>query len=179
MVIFNDMFTPLNLHHNYNQHLCCYKPPSWYTSEADIPQKQTCHYETYSIIFTASKVWNDVLRKENKNLLYCEFSAVKKTIIQSFSATMKIIAEMVKLYFVKLQFMVVIKLFILYSFTHIQYLFSILYAVSLYLLLYLFLFHLYMIFLFICFIIVILLLLFHFCLILIFHFFFIFHSYVY
>ena len=172
MVIFNDMFTPLNLHHNHNtcaviNHLL------------DIPQKQTCHYETYSIIFTASKVWNDVLRKENKNLLYCEFSAVKKTIIQSFSATMKIIAEMVKLYFVKLQFMVVIKLFILYSFTHIQYLFSILYAVSLYLLLYLFLFHLYMIFLFICFIIVILLLLFHFCLILIFHFFFIFHSYVY
>ena len=67
----------------------------------------------------------------------------RKPYFKVFSASMKIIAEMIKLYFVKLQFMVVIKIFILYSFTHIQYLFSILYAVSLYLLLYVFLFHLY------------------------------------
>ena len=77
VVIFNNMFTPLNLNQNHNtcaaiNHLL------------DIPQKQTCHYGTYSIIFTASKVSNDILRKSNKDLLYCEFPAFKKTIFQSF-----------------------------------------------------------------------------------------------
>ena len=76
VVIFN-MFTPLFLNHNHNtcaaiNHLL------------GIPQKQTSHYRTYSIVFTASKVWNDILRKSNKDLLYCEFSAFKKTISQSF-----------------------------------------------------------------------------------------------
>ena len=73
-----------------------------------IPQKQTCHYGTYSIVCTASKVWNDILRKSNKDLLCCEFFAFKKTII--FSASMKIITEMIELYFVNLQFMVAIKI---------------------------------------------------------------------
>ena len=114
-----------------------------------IPQKQSCHYGTYSIVCTASKVWNDILRKSNKDLLCCEFFAFKKTII--FSASMKIITEMIELYFVNLQFMVVIKIINFVLFTHIQYLFSILYAVSLYLLLYLFLFHLYIISFFIYF----------------------------
>ena len=47
---------------------------------------------------------------------------------------MRIVAEMIELYFVKLQFMVIVKN-ILYSFTNIQYLLSILYFVSVYLLL--------------------------------------------
>ena len=79
VVILNNIFTPLNLNHDHNtcaaiNHLL------------DIPQKQTCHYGTYSMVFTASKIWNDILRKPNKDLLYCE------------------------LYLVKLQFMVVIKI---------------------------------------------------------------------
>ena len=77
VVIFSDMFTPLNLNQNHNTHDAI-------NHLLDIPQKQTCHYGTYSIIFTASKVWNDILRKSNKDLLYCEFSAFKKTIFQSF-----------------------------------------------------------------------------------------------
>ena len=56
----------------------------------------------------------------------------RKPYSKIFSASMKIIAEIIKFCFVKLQFMVVNKIFILYSFTHIQYLFSIPYAVSLY-----------------------------------------------
>ena len=77
VVIFNDMFTPLNLNHNHVTRAVI-------NHLLDTPQKQTCHYRTYSIIFTASKVWNDVLRKSNKDLLYCEFYAFKKTIFQSF-----------------------------------------------------------------------------------------------
>ena len=58
VVIFNNMFTPLNLNHDHN------------TCAAiklllDILQKQTCHYGTYSMIFKASKIWNDNLRKSN------------------------------------------------------------------------------------------------------------------
>ena len=76
VVIFNNMFTPLNLNHDHNtcaavNHL------------VDIHQKQTCHYGTYSMVFTASKIWN-ILRKSNKDLLYCELSAFKKTIFQRF-----------------------------------------------------------------------------------------------
>ena len=77
VVIFNDMFTPLNLNHNHSTRASI-------NYLFDIPQKGTCHYGTYSIVFTASKVWNDILRKSNKDLLYCEFSAFKKTIFQSF-----------------------------------------------------------------------------------------------
>ena len=33
------------------------------------------------MVFAASKVWNDILRKLNKDLLYFEFDAFKKTII--------------------------------------------------------------------------------------------------
>ena len=77
VVIFNNMFTPLNLNHDRNtrtaiKHLL------------DIPQKQTCHYGTYSMVFTASKIWNDILRKSNKDLLYCDLSAFKKTIFERF-----------------------------------------------------------------------------------------------
>ena len=77
VVIFNNMITPLDLNHDHNtraaiKHLL------------DIPQKQTCHYGTYSMVFTASKIWNDILRKSNKGLLYCELSAFKKTIFQGF-----------------------------------------------------------------------------------------------
>ena len=77
VVIFNDMFIPLNLNYNHNTRAAI-------NHLLDISQKHTCHYRTYSIVFTASKVWNDILRKSNKDLLYCEFSAFKKTIFQSF-----------------------------------------------------------------------------------------------
>ena len=77
VVIFNNMFTLLNLNHNHNTHAAT-------NHLLDIPQKHTCNYRTYSIIFTASKVWNDILRMSNKDLLYCEFSTLKKTIFQSF-----------------------------------------------------------------------------------------------
>ena len=49
----NKMFIPLNLNHNTCaaiNHLL------------DIPQMQTCHYRTYPMVFTASKVWNDILK---------------------------------------------------------------------------------------------------------------------
>ena len=61
------------------------------------------------MVFTDSKVWNDILRKSNKDLLYCEFSASKKPYFKDFSASMEMITELIELYFVKLQFMVVIK----------------------------------------------------------------------
>ena len=80
MVAFNNMFTPLNQNHNYNtcaaiNHLL------------DIPQKQICHCGTYSIVFTASKLWNDglaIIVTCHKHVLYCEVTAFKKTIFQRF-----------------------------------------------------------------------------------------------
>ena len=97
------MFTPLNLNHYHNtcaavDHLL------------DIPQKQTCHYGTYSMVFTASKIWNDTLRKYNKNLLYSGLCAFKKTMFQRFSASMKMITQLIRLYLLKLQLMVVNKI---------------------------------------------------------------------
>ena len=77
IVIFNDIFTQLNLNHNH-------KLRAALNHLLDIPQKQTCHCGTYSMVFTASKVWNDILRKSNKNLLYRELSAFKKTIFLRF-----------------------------------------------------------------------------------------------
>ena len=61
------------------------------------------------MVFTDSKVWNDILRKSNKDLFYCEFSASKKPYFKDFSASMEMVTELIELYFVKLQFMVVIK----------------------------------------------------------------------
>ena len=82
VVILNNIFTPLNLNHDHNtcaaiNHLL------------DIPQKQTCHYGTYSMVFTASKIWNDILRKSNKDLFYCELSVFNKTIFQRFCSKYK------------------------------------------------------------------------------------------
>ena len=56
VVIFNDMFTPLILSHKHNNRAAI-------NHLLDMSQKQTCHYETYSMVFTASKLWNDILRK--------------------------------------------------------------------------------------------------------------------
>ena len=57
----------------------------------------------------------------------------RKLYFQVFSASMKIITEMIEFYFVKLQFMVVIlKWFILYPFTNIQYLLSTLHTLYLF-----------------------------------------------
>ena len=126
MVIFNDMLTPLNLNHNHNTRAAI-------NHLLDIPQKQTRHYGTYSIVFTASEVWNDISRKSNKDPLYCEFPAFRKPYLKVFSASMKIIIEIIKLYFVKLQFMVVTKIIHFMFFYHIQYLFLFhLYVISLY-----------------------------------------------
>ena len=36
------------------------------------------------MVFTSLKVWSGILRKSNKDLLYCEFSAVKKTMFQTY-----------------------------------------------------------------------------------------------
>ena len=72
-------------------------------------RRKTCHSWTYCMVFTDSKVWNDILRKSNKDLFYCEFSASKKPYFKDFSASMEMVTELIELYFVKLQFMVVIK----------------------------------------------------------------------
>ena len=57
----------------------------------------------------------------------------RKLYFKVFSASMKIITEMIEFYFVKLQFMVVIlKWFILYPFTNIQYLLSTLHTLYLF-----------------------------------------------
>ena len=77
VVIFNNMFTPLNLNHDHNTRAAI-------NHLLDIPQKQTCLYETYSIVFSASKIWNDILKKSNKDLLYCKLSAFNNTIFQRF-----------------------------------------------------------------------------------------------
>ena len=73
---------PLNLNHDHNTGATINHP-------LDKTQKQTnmsLRYGTYSMmVFTASKIWNDILRKSDKDLLYCELSAFKKTIFQRFS----------------------------------------------------------------------------------------------
>ena len=57
----------------------------------------------------------------------------RKLYFKVFSASMEIITEMIEFYFVKLQFMVVIlKWFILYPFTNIQYLLSTLHTLYLF-----------------------------------------------
>ena len=57
----------------------------------------------------------------------------RKLYFKVFSASMKIITEMIEFYFVKLQFMVVIlNWFILYPFTNIQYLLSTLHTLYLF-----------------------------------------------
>ena len=77
VVIFNNMFTPLNLNHDHNTRAAI-------NYLLDIPQKQICHYETYSMVFSASNIWNDILKKSNKDLLYFKLSAFKNTIFQRF-----------------------------------------------------------------------------------------------
>ena len=77
VAIFNSMFIPLNLNYDHNTRAAI-------NHLLDIPQKQTCHYGTYSMVFTASKISNNILRKSNKHLLYCHLSAFKKTIFQRF-----------------------------------------------------------------------------------------------
>ena len=77
MGILNNKFTPLNQNHNQNTHAAT-------NSFADKPQKQTCHYGTLSIVTTASKAWNDILRASSTDVLYCEFTTFKKTIFETF-----------------------------------------------------------------------------------------------
>ena len=47
------MFTALNLNHNYNTCAAI-------NHFLDMPQELKCHYGTYSMVFTVSKVWNDI-----------------------------------------------------------------------------------------------------------------------
>ena len=56
VVIFKNMLTQLNLNHNHNTRAAI-------NHLLDIPQKQTCNYGTYFMVFTASRIWNDILRK--------------------------------------------------------------------------------------------------------------------
>ena len=77
VVIFNNMFTPLNLNYDHNTRAAI-------NHLLDIPQKQTCHYGTYSMVFTALKIWNKIFRKSNKDLLYSQLSAFKETLFQRF-----------------------------------------------------------------------------------------------
>ena len=47
------MFTALNLNHNCNTRAAI-------NHFLDMPQKLKFHYRTYSMVFTVSKVWNDI-----------------------------------------------------------------------------------------------------------------------
>ena len=88
---------------------------------------------TYSMVFTALKVWNDILGKSNKDLLYCEFSQFTKIIFQRFFSKLKTITELIKPYFVKLQSMGVIKIihFVFFYQYSVSYFYSV-YCISLY-----------------------------------------------
>ena len=61
------------------------------------------------MVFTPSKVWNGILRKLNEDLIV-NFLHSRKPYFKDFSENMKIITELTEPYFVKLQFMVVIKI---------------------------------------------------------------------
>ena len=75
--VFNDMFTTMN--HNYNpitrgsvNHLL------------NIPQGKTTHFGDYSLRSTASKVWNNLHRSSNCNLLTCKNTEFKHSMQQIF-----------------------------------------------------------------------------------------------
>ena len=93
---------PLNLNNNHNARAAI-------NHFLGIPQKHTCHCRNYSMVFTPSKVWNGILRKLNEDLIV-NFLHSRKPYFKDFSENMKIITELTEPYFVKLQFMVVIKI---------------------------------------------------------------------
>ena len=68
--VFN-IFTTLGL--NHTQNTCAA------TSHLlDISQKQTTHYDTFSMTSIASSAWNDLQRNNNESLLECKISEFKK-----------------------------------------------------------------------------------------------------
>ena len=71
------MFTSLGI--NYTHNTCAST-----NHLLDILQKQTTHYETYSMISTVSVTWNDLLRNTNQNFL--EISEFRRTIFQTYLA---------------------------------------------------------------------------------------------
>ena len=70
------MFTPLGTNHPHN--ICAVK-----NNLLDTPQKETLHYGTYSIIFTASVTWNDLLRNTNQTFLDCKIDEFKRKMSQT------------------------------------------------------------------------------------------------
>ena len=84
------VFTPLNLNHDHNtrgaiNHLL------------DIPQKQTCHYGTYSNSIYSFKNMEWLMSKGNQ-IKTCYIVNLRKPYFKDFSASMKIITELIKLY---------------------------------------------------------------------------------
>ena len=96
------MLTPLIQNHNHNTRVAI-------NHLLDIPQKETCHYGTYSMVFTASNVWNNILRKSIKTCYIVNLMHSRKPYFKDFSASMKIATKIVELCFIKLQFMVAIE----------------------------------------------------------------------
>ena len=108
MVIFNNLFTRLNLNHDHNTRAAI-------NHLLDIPQTQTCHYGTYCMVFTASKVWNNILRKSNiVNFLH------SRKPFQKFMVVIKI----VHILYLFIYYHIYFHLYVFFSF-HSQYLFLI------------------------------------------------------
>ena len=63
--LFNDMFTTMNHNHNHITRGSLKHLPN-------IPQGKTTHFGDYSIRSTAPKVWNNLYRFSNCNLLTCK-----------------------------------------------------------------------------------------------------------
>ena len=72
--LFNDMFTTTN--HNYNHITRCSV-----NHLLSIPQGKTTHFDDY---FTACKVWNNLYRCLNCNLLTCKNTEFKNSIQRTF-----------------------------------------------------------------------------------------------
>ena len=85
------------------------------------------------MVFTASNEWNHIL-SQIKTHYIVNLLQLRKPYFKYLSASMKIVAEMTEPYFVKLQFMVIKNIIhIVFFYTNIQYLLSILHSISLYL----------------------------------------------
>ena len=82
------------------------------------------------MVFTASNELNDIL-SQIKTHYIVNLLHLRKPYFKYLSASMKIVAEMIEPYFVKLQFMVVIKniIHIVFLNTNIQYILSILHSI--------------------------------------------------
>ena len=107
MVAFNNMFTPLNQNHNYNTCAAINHLLDIYTSEANMSLLDLLWYlqlQNYGMIDWLL-LWPAINTCYIAKLLHS-----RKPYFRDFSASiMRIVTEMIELYFVKLQFMVIIK----------------------------------------------------------------------